>query len=78
MVAVFSLHKFVSLLFVFRRGNFTATLNVYTSHLICTVIPSSCSSFAGFFFGSSTCNIPLLILAVTLEDIISSGIGMLR
>jgi hypothetical protein len=51
---------------------------LHSHHLISTLVPSSSSSFVGFFFGSSICSTPLLILALTLEDTISSGIGILR
>src|SRR5919202_4222732 len=52
---------------------------LHLHHLISTVVPSSSSSsFVGFFFGSSIRSTPLLILALTLEDTISSGIGILR
>jgi hypothetical protein len=47
-----------------------------SNHLISTVVPSS--SVVGFFFGTSICSIPLVILALTLEDNISSGNGILR
>jgi hypothetical protein len=60
---------------------FECSVRSFTSeqpyHLISTVVASSCSVFVGFFFGMSTCNIPLLILALTFEDTISSGTGIL-
>src|SRR5919198_1495622 len=51
---------------------------LHSHYLISIVVPSCSSSFVGFFFGSSMCSTPLLILALTLEGTISSGIGMLR
>jgi hypothetical protein len=41
-------------------------------------LPLNALDLVGIFFGRSISNIPLFILAVTSDDSICSGIGMVR